>query len=83
MVQEGIFGDAHADAKAHMKANCGRKKPIVVEEGEAVVGTDTRGSKRKDVGIFGEEVSNSESRNITEWRIKYKCKGKKSRRKKS
>ena len=82
MVKEGMFGDARADAKQLMKDNCGRKKPVIAEEGEAVVGSDTRGSERKRKGWFKTNVTygSSETRDVTEWRIKYRCKGKKRRR---
>jgi hypothetical protein len=71
MVQEGIFGDARADANKKMKANCGKRKPEIQEEGEAVVGkhksSDTQLTK------WGAVTSGDED-DKTEWRIKYRCK---------
>ena len=67
MIQEGIGGDARADAKQVMKENCGAKSPVIVEEGEAVIGTKHHAGKH-----FGE------SEDKREWRIKYRCKKKKT-----
>jgi hypothetical protein len=72
MVSEGIGGDARADAKQVMKENCGSKSPVIIEEGEAVVGSSYRGDNNKH-SLF----STGESEDKREWRIKYKCKKKK------
>jgi len=82
MVKEGMFGDARADAQSLMRENCGHKRPVVIEEGEAVVGASTSGSERKRRRLFSrkkETYATSETRDVTEWRIKYKCKGKSRR----
>lgn len=68
-VHEGIFGDARSMAKQTMKENCGAKKPVVVEEGEAVIGTSTTSRS-------GEWSSSSDSEDKREWRITYKCSAK-------
>ena len=82
MVREGMIGDARSEAKSIMKRNCGHKRPIVIEEGEAVVGSSTRGTARTGKGLFGLKTTRgrSKTRNVTEWRVKYKCKGKKYHR---
>lgn len=68
-VQEGIGGDARDMAKQKMKENCGSKPPVVMEEGEAVIGTESH------------SYSNlTDSEDKREWRITYKCKGSKSKR---
>ncbi len=74
MVKDGIIGDARADAKKLMADNCGRKRPVVVEEGEAVVGSTTDGRERKSVLFKGVSYGSSETRNVTEWQLKYVCK---------
>lgn len=68
-------------AYSAMAQDCGGPQAYeVVEEGEAVVGQDavSSGTKKKEKGVFGaftsEETSTS-SRNATEWRVKYQCKG--------
>lgn len=69
MVQEGIGGDARADAKQKMKENCGGKTPVILEEGEAVIGSTNSGHNSDSIWF-----SSSESEDKREWRIKYKCK---------
>lgn len=71
MVQEGIYGNARADADKIMRENCGRKKPVILEEGEAVVGTSTRGSEHTGKNSKSVNASTVDAR---EWRITYKCK---------
>lgn len=71
MVSEGIGGDARADAKQKMKENCGSKTPVIVEEGEAVIGASYSGSKYS-------LTERGDSEDKREWRIKYKCKKKKA-----
>lgn len=78
-VKEGIFGDARGDAMQVMKETCRAKKPVVVEEGEVVVGssTSTRSSTtRSSNRLTTEGSSTTESEDKLEWRITYKCKGK-------
>jgi len=70
MVQEGIWGDARADAQKQMKSNCGKKKPVVTEEGEAVVGSTS--TSKKDKSKYGSTTS-TDSEDKREWRIKYRC----------
>ena len=70
MVHDGIFGDARADAGKAMKANCAGKKVRIVEEGEAVVGSRTHGSKSKSKDY---NSTSSYTEDEREWRIKYKC----------
>lgn len=80
MIQESFIGDARADAKKQMRSNCGRKKPVITEEGEAVIGSDTRsetrgGSKSEKFGLTTlASSSDSSTRQSTEWRVKYRCK---------
>lgn len=69
MVQEGIGGDARADAKQKMKENCGLKTPVILEEGEEVIGSTGRNYNSKSSWW-----DTSESEDKREWRIKYKCK---------
>jgi hypothetical protein len=70
MVQEGLFGDARADARKKMKGNCGGKKPVITEEGETVVGKHSRSST--DKMSWGSTTSGDEE-DKREWRLKYKC----------
>lgn len=70
MVQEGLIGDARSDAKKKMASNCGRKKPVVTEEGEAVIGSRSR--KDTQLTSWGSS-SAGETEQKTEWRIKYRC----------
>jgi hypothetical protein len=72
MVKEGFFGDARADATKKMKSNCGRRKIVILEEGEAVIGSRTEGEKKKT--SWGAVANSSRTEQETEWRIKYKCK---------
>jgi hypothetical protein len=68
-VQEGIGGDARSMAKQKMKENCGSKAPVVTEEGEAVIGTESQTYS-----------STTESEDKREWRVSYRCKGSKGRK---
>lgn len=69
-VGKGLFGDARAEADLEMRRNCGSKRPVIVEESEHVVGTSTStDNKRTKRG----SRSTGETRDKTEWRIKYKC----------
>ena len=86
-VKQGFVGDsAEVMAKRVMKRNCPRGFRVY-EEGEFVVGKYTRTSGReKTKGSMLDKSSNkkfsssSEESNKTEWRMKYKCKRKRSRR---
>ena len=74
-VHDGLIGDARSDAKAKMKANCPKGRYQIVEEGEAKVGSSSRGnsdSKKTNYGITLTSTD-SETRDVTEWRIKYRC----------
>ncbi len=69
-VGKGMFGDARAEADLEMRRNCGSKRPVILEEGEHVVGTSTStDNKRTKRG----SRSTGTTRDRTEWRIKYKC----------
>jgi hypothetical protein len=70
MVSEGLFGDARADAKKKMRANCGSRRPEITEEGEAVVGK--RRNSSTDLTKWG-SVSSEDEDDKTEWRLKYRC----------
>lgn len=70
MVHEGMIGDARGDANKKMKANCGRKKPVVTEEGEAVIGSHTNADTSKQTWGL---TTSARTEQETEWRVKYKC----------
>ena len=70
MVREGLIGDARSDAKKKMSSNCGRKKPVVTEEGEAVIGS--RYNSDLQLTKWGSSTA-SDTENKTEWRVKYRC----------
>lgn len=70
MVQEGLFGDARADAKKKMSANCGRKRATITEEGEAVIGT--RSQADLHLTKWGSTTA-ADTTEKTEWRVKYRC----------
>lgn len=80
-VPQGMDGGANArrEAENYMRQNCPGSYDIV-EEGEVVVGQ--QGSQRtdshKDRDIFNRKISSSQTQSqsvdITEWRMTYKCK---------
>ena len=79
-VQQGFDGGANArlEADAMMRQNCNGSFDIT-EESEVVVGQrgvqDTESRKEKDY-FYGQRKSTrttTESRDVTEWRISYKC----------
>ena len=72
---EGDRNKAMQDAQAQMNAHC-QGPYSVIEEGEAVVGTDTVAGEDTAYGEGGESKSSSAStRQATEYRITYACGG--------
>ena len=79
---EGDRALAHQKAEAYMQTKCAAGYDIL-EEGEATVGTDTTtsssggGVRVRSHGVsFGKRPSSeSSTRDATEWRVKYQCKG--------
>ncbi|MGE0172316.1 MAG: hypothetical protein AB7T49_06010 [Oligoflexales bacterium] len=78
-VQHGLYGDANKEAQKLMAANC-KGEYDIKEEGEVVVGstTSSRTDKEKEnrKSMFNSESTQSTTRDQTEWRITYACKGK-------
>lgn len=76
-VENGLFETYDEKAEGAMSRACRGKGYTVVEEGETVVGTKTQGAKasKKGKSILWSrlEKNSSETRNVTEWRIKFKC----------
>ena len=68
-VHEGMGGDAREMARQKMRENCGAQEPVVVEEGEAVVGK----TSEKRMGSYATITDMEDKR---EWRLTYKCKSK-------
>lgn len=68
---QGIQDDAREKADSYMKGQCPKGYEIV-EEGEAVVGQDTR--MQSNNTRYG-SIGSAQSRDVREWRITYKCKG--------
>ncbi len=73
----GLRDKARENADGVMLQVCGSKKPEVVEEGEAVVGTTTHDDGQSSIDPWRKNstrTSNySESTQKTEWRIKFEC----------
>jgi hypothetical protein len=72
---EGSEEKAREAANEYMASQC----PYgfdVIEEGEAVVGSETTASTRKEK-VFGVPVSSTRSQTTDkrEWRLKYQCRG--------
>lgn len=72
---EGSEDKAREAASEYMASQC----PYgfdVIEEGEAVVGSETTASTRKEK-VFGVPVSSTQSQTTDkrEWRLKYQCRG--------
>ena len=67
--------NARIEATGYMNENC-KNQFEIVEEGEVVVGRDTRGDASKKTTLFDRNNVHvhSTSTDITEWRITYKCK---------
>ncbi len=78
---------ARDKAQAIMNQTCAKKKVEITEEGEVTVGTSTTGNTSYDSGSRGQvrngitwggsspsAATNSEQKNLTEWRITYECK---------
>ena len=74
-VKEGLIGDARKDAKAKMKSNCPKGRYQILEEGVATVGSKSRGTADKQKVRHGLTLTSTESEthDVTEWRIKYRC----------
>lgn len=68
----GLDGDGRSKAFSLMDTNCNRGYDII-EEGEAKIGENK--SSYNDSDILLGKGSTEESRQATEWRIKYKCRG--------
>lgn len=68
---------ARAKADALMSRTCRGKGHQVVEEGETVVGSKTKSESSSGPGsgfVSRQTSGTSESRDLTEWRLKYVCK---------
>ena len=74
-VHESLIGDARADAITKMKANCPKGKYKIVQEGEAKVGSNSSSNGDSKSLKHGLVLTSTESqtRDVTEWRIKYRC----------
>jgi hypothetical protein len=71
---QGIQSDARNKAQDYMRSQCAGEYDVV-EEGEAVVGSDT--TTRKTSTFLG-PATTSQSSDRAEWRITYRCKGAKA-----
>lgn len=71
---QGVQSGAREKADEYMRGQCGGEY-AVVEEGEAVVGSDT--TARKTSTFLG-PATQSHSTDRTEWRISFKCKNAKT-----
>jgi len=71
---QGDRGKAMEEARRIMWEHCGGQYTIV-EEGEHVVGTETRGGSETYVTEDGTEVTEGgeSTHESTEWRVKYQC----------
>lgn len=69
---QGDPDGAREKAENYMQSQCASGYDIV-EEGEAVVGSETE-TRRNRGGIFGPTVTSS-STDRSEWRITFKCRG--------
>lgn len=73
--QQGTMGQSHEKAVEYIASQCPSGYEIV-EEGEAVIGSDTTAQSADGRDIFGRNVNRSASTTTEkrEWRIKYQCK---------
>jgi len=73
---EGLPEKARVKANDYMSAQCPSGFDIL-EEGEAVIGSESTASTTSGRSLFGQPSLNSRSSTTdkTEWRIKYECKG--------
>ena len=71
---QGVQSGAREKADDYMRAQCGGEY-AVIEEGEAVVGSDT--TSRKTSSFLG-PTTQAQSTDRTEWRITYRCKNAKT-----
>jgi hypothetical protein len=71
---QGVQSDARQKADEYMRSQCSGDYEVV-EEGEAVVGSDT--TSRQTSGFLGPQTQ-SKSTDRSEWRITYKCKNAKA-----
>jgi hypothetical protein len=67
---QGVQSDARVKADEYMRAQCGGEYEVV-EEGEAVVGSDTETRK---TNTFLGPATTAHSTDRNEWRITFKCK---------
>jgi hypothetical protein len=71
----GLRDGARTKADVYMKTQCPAGYDVV-EEGEAVVGSASQGSSSAVGGNgFAVGSSRSVSHDLTEWRVKYRCRG--------
>ncbi len=68
---DGTDRGAKAEARLRMKETCGKKTPIILEEGDSVPGS----SEYTAPHPWSLTPESAEAR---EWRIKYKCRKKKT-----
>jgi hypothetical protein len=73
---QGSPEKAREGAQEYMAAQCPGGYDIL-EEGEAVVGSETTEQTRKGPDVFGvpTRTTNASTTDKREWRIKYQCKG--------
>jgi hypothetical protein len=69
----GSRDEAHSLAEGYMKSQCPGGFDVV-EEGEAVIGEDSKSATKPSLFTIGQNTATSTTQK-TEWRINYKCKG--------
>lgn len=72
---QGTPGKAHEAADQYMASQCPGGYDIV-EEGEAVIGSETQAQTTRDKNVWGRPVQRTTESTTekSEWRIKYQCK---------
>ncbi len=72
---QGTPGKAHEAADQYMASQCPSGYDIV-EEGEAVIGSETQAQTTRDKNVWGRPVQRTteSTTDKSEWRIKYQCK---------